>query len=253
MINAIIVDDDHKHAESLRKLIAADFKQVNIVSICYDIITGVQKTDQLKPDLLFLDIEMGVYTGFDLLEMTEHNFEVIFTTSYQKYAIRAIKASALDYLEKPIDHEKLAEALNRYEEKSSQIKIANLLTNFKTQNENQKIALYDKGGLNFIRLNDIVRCHSDNAYTDFFILQENNSFVIQVSKGLNYFEDFLIDKGIFFRVHNQHLINVNHIKRFVKDNGGYLIMDDNSYQTIPLARARKDDFVIFLRQKGIII
>jgi two-component system, LytTR family, response regulator len=254
MIRTIIVDDDPLHLDSLIKLLNAGSQQIDLQCVCYDALSAIEKIDKYQPQLVFLDIEMPPYSGFDVLERVKNrNFEVIFTTSYQQYALQAIKASALDYIEKPVDSDKLAEALNRFEEKNGRLKMNNLISNFKLSDENQKIALYDKGGLNFVKLNDIVRCQTDNAYTEFLILQDKKSTVIQVTKGLSCFEDFLTDKGMFFRVHNQHLININHIKRFVKDNGGYLIMDDNPCLTIPIARARKDDFVSFLKLRGIII
>jgi two-component system, LytTR family, response regulator len=257
MIKTIIVDDDLFHSEALVDLLNELFKHVEVIATCNNVHDAVKKINELKPQLVFLDIEMGTLTGFDLLEMIdERNFEVIFTTAYQQYAIQAIKASALDFIEKPIDKTKLAEALQRYKAKTGEARMVNLLSNFKLNEENQKIALFDNGGLCFFEVKKIVRCQSDNTYTEFFILdgnKKNESFKINVSKGLAHFEDFLLDKGFFFRVHNQHLINVNHIKRYVKDNGGYLVMDDMSGKTIPIARARRDDFLNFLKVKGIIL
>jgi two-component system LytT family response regulator len=132
-----------------------------------------------------------------------------------------------------------------------------LLANLKLNNDDQRIALPDKNGLNFFEIRKIIRCQSDNSYTDFFILDESarkkGSIKMVVSKGFEHFEDFLIGKGLFYRVHNQHIVNVNHIKRYIKDNGGYLIMDDNSGEMIPVARARKEDFLNHLKSKGIIL
>jgi two-component system LytT family response regulator len=254
MIKTIIVDDDFVHVESLVQLLNEDFKQVEIISTCTNVPDGVKKIEEMKPHLVFLDIEMSPYSGFDLLEMIDQrDFDVIFTTAYQKYAIQAIKASALDYIEKPVDKNKLAEALDRYKAKTGNLKMRNLLANFKLNDEDQRIALYDNGGLSFFEIKKIVRCQSDNTYTEFYILDDNKIIRIEISKGLAYFEDFLLDKGFFFRIHNQHLININHIKRYVKDNGGYLIMDDKSGTTIPIARSRKDDFSVFLKSKGIIL
>lgn len=254
MIRTLIVDDDPVHSSSLANLLKENFPEVELLAYCHDVPSAVQMIQHLNPQLLFLDIEMPPYTGFDLLEMVNpRQFEVIFTTSYQQYAIRAIKASALDYIEKPIDIKKLKEALARYKEKESNAKINNLLSNFKLKDENQKIALYDKGALNFFLLKDIIRCQSDNVYTEFLIAQQGKTQRIEMSKGIAHFEDFLVDKGFFFRVHNQHIINVNHIKRFVRDNGGYLIMDNDPATTIPIARSRKEDFISYLKTNGIII
>lgn len=122
----------------------------------------------------------------------------------------------------------------------------------------QIIALPDKNGLNFIEINSIIRCHSDNSYTEFFIRVEEikKGGVIKrivVSKGMEHFENILTQRGWFFRIHNQHLVNIRHIRNYMKNNGGYLIMDDNTEEMIPVARARKEEFIEFLKQKGIII
>ena len=127
----------------------------------------------------------------------------------------------------------------------------------KPDGDDRRIALPDKNGLNFFDLRNIIRCQSDNSYTDFFILDETtrkkSSIKIVVSKGFEHFEDFMTAKGFFYRVHNQHIVNVNHIKKYIKTNGGYLIMDDNSDMMIPIARARREDFLKHLKSKGIIL
>jgi len=258
MIKTIIVDDDYLHLESLEAMIKEHFKQVEIIALCQNIADAINKIDVLKPQLVFLDIEMGTHTGFDLLEMIEHrDFEVIFTTSYQKYAIQALKASALDYIEKPIRKANVEEALLRYKEKTGKARMLNLLANFKLNEEDQKIALPNRKGLSFFEVKNIIRCKSDNSYTEFIVSDESCNPLqiskIVVSKGLNMFEDFLIEKGFFYRIHNQHIVNINHIKKYVKDEGGYLIMDDKSGVPIPIARARRDDFLNYLQSRGIIL
>lgn len=258
MIKTIIVDDDSLHLDSLSAMLTEHFKQVEIIGTCSSVPEAARKIEALKPELVFLDVELGPYSGFDLLEIVnERNFEVIFTTSYQKYAIQAIKASALDYIEKPLNKDSLEEALQRFNQKTEKNKITNLLSNLKTDPEYQRIALVNKNGLNFYKAKDIIRCQSDNSYTEFFILDDNKkngeTIKIEVSKGLTYFEDFLVDKGFFFRVHNQHLINIYQIKKFAKDCGGYLVMQGNPEVNIPIARSHKDDFLYFLKCRGIVI
>lgn len=258
MIRTIVVDDDALHLQSLVGLLGEHFKQVEIIAANTNVPDAATQINQLKPQLVFLDIEMSPYTGFDLLEMVDEcDFEVIFTTSHNRYAIQAIKASALDFIEKPLDKNTLGEALLRYKEKIGKLKMQNLLANFKLNNEDQKIALSDRNGLHFYELKNIIRCQSDNSYTEFHILGEDQKDGITkkiiVSKAINDFEDFLIGKGFFYRVHNRHIVNINRIKKFAKDNGSYLIMDDHSGDTIPVARSQKDDFLSFLRQKGMII
>jgi two-component system LytT family response regulator len=257
MISTVIVDDDVFHIEALTKLLKSHFSQVKIVAVSSNVPDAVEKIDKLKPQLIFLDIEMSPYSGFDLLEMvSERNFEVIFTTAYQQYAIQAIKASALDYIEKPVQINDLKEALARYREKTGNNRIRNLLTNFNLPLNARAIALYNKGGLNFYRVKDIIRCQSDNVYTEFFIFDRNNKSSIirvEVSKGLSYYEDILTSLGSFYRVHNKHIVNIGHIRKYTKEEGGFLIMDDQTNISIPVARARKDDFIRYLKSNGIAI
>jgi two-component system, LytTR family, response regulator len=258
MIRTILVDDDPKHLESLAGLLGEHFKQVEILATCANVPDAARKIDELKPQLVFLDIEMSPYTGFDLLEMVdERDFEVIFTTNYNRYAIQAIKASALDFIEKPLNKISLGDALFRYKEKTGKVKMQNLLSNFKLSYEDQKIALPDKSGLHFYELKNIVRCQSENSYTEFYIIDETKKSgatqQVVVSTAIKDFEDLLMDKGFFYRVHNQHIVNINYIKKFAKDNGSYLVLDVNPREMIPVARSRKDDFMGFLRSKGIII
>jgi two-component system LytT family response regulator len=254
MIKTIIVDDDHLHLESLTAMLTDHFKNVEIMATSSNVPDAVTIIDELRPQLVFLDIEMAPHSGFDLLEMVnERDFEVIFTTNYQKYAVQAIKASALDFIEKPIRKVNLEEALQRYKEKTGKARMLNLLANFKVKDEDQKIALPDNKGMSFFEVKNIIRCQSDNSYTEFFILEEKKIEPVKIiiSKGLAYFEDFLLDRGFFFRIHNQHLINVNHIRKYIKCDGGFLIMDDNS--NIPVARNRKDEFVNYLQSRSIML
>ena len=133
----------------------------------------------------------------------------------------------------------------------------NQTTILKPDGDDLRIALPDKNGLNFFDLGKIIRCQSDNSYTDFFILDESTRkrgcIKVVVSKGFEHFEYFMSAKGFFYRVHNQHIVNVNHIKKYIKNNGGYLIMDDNTDTMIPVARARKEGFLNHLKSRGIIL
>jgi two-component system LytT family response regulator len=255
MIRTLIVDDDLLHLESLQKMLEENFKQVEVIATSSNVPDAVNKINELRPQLAFLDIEMDSFTGFDLLEMVdEHDFEVIFTTSYQQYAIQAIKASALDYIEKPIDTEKLAEALQRYRNKSGQARIKNLLENFKLPHHDQRIALPDSSGMNFYEANRIICCISDNSTTYFQIKTDDPKTPIKrvaVSKGLSLWEDFLFEKGFFFRVHNRYMVNINYIKRFVKSENAYLVIDHLDH--IPVARNRKDELIQFLRTRRMVL
>ena len=132
----------------------------------------------------------------------------------------------------------------------------NLSENMNLMFDDHLIALPDKNGLNFFDIKRIIRCQSDNSYTEFFILDGSSKkkgwIKIVVSKGFGHFEDFLVTKGFFYRVHNQHIVNINHINRYIKSDGGYLMMNDNSGAMVPVARARKEDFLNHLKSRGII-
>jgi len=256
MIRTILVDDDPKHLESLQKILNVHFKQIEIVATADNVPDGARKINELKPQMVFLDVEMGQYSGFDLLEMVdERDFDVIFTTSYQRYAIQAIKASALDYIEKPVDKEKLSEAIQRYRDKTVKNHINNLLENFRLPPQNQRIALADSNGMNFYETNRIICCISDNSTTYFQLKTEDPKTPVKrvaVSKGLSQWEDFLFAKGFFFRVHNKYMININYVKKFVKNENAYLLLE-HFQEHIPVARNRKDEFIQFLRAKGIVL
>lgn len=256
MIKAILVDDDLMHLGSLQKMLSEEFKQVEVIATCANVPDAVAQVNRLKPQLIFLDIEMSPYSGFDLLEMVdERNFEVIFTTSYQRYAIQAIKASALDYIEKPIDKGKLAEAIQRFRHKTSQANIKNLLENFRLPNENQRVALPDNDGMHFFETNRIICCTSDNSTTYFHIKTDDAKAPVRritISKGLTHWEDFFFEKGFFFRVHNRYMVNINYIKRFVKIENSYLVME-HFQEHVPVARGSKNDFVRFLKTKGMVL
>lgn len=255
MIKTIIVDDDLLHLESLQKMLEENFRYVEIIGTSNNVPDAVKKIDNLKPQLVFLDIEIEPLTGFDVLEMVnERDFEVIFTTSYQKYAVQAIKVSALDYIEKPVDKLELGKAMQRYRDKTGMTRINNLLENFKLPPLNQRIALPDNDGMNFFEAGCIVCCVSDNSTTYFHIKTDDPKTPVRkiaISKGLGHWEDFLFEKGFFFRVHNRYMVNINYIKRFVRTENSFLVME-HFQEHVPVARSSKNDFISFLKTKGMV-
>jgi two-component system LytT family response regulator len=249
MIKTIIVDDQHPDIKSLTTILNEHFKQIEIIATSENVPDAVIEIDTLKPQLVFLDIEMGNYSGFQLLEMVQdRDFEVIFTTAYKKYLIQALRVSALDFIYKPVNLEKLKEAVQRFKEKTGKARFENLLANMKLMGQEQKIGLPHSEGLKFFEIRKIIRCTSDNSYTDFYIIGMEKPFTVSI--GIYEYEDLLSDKG-FYRVHKEHLININHIKEYLDGEGGYLKMDDKSNESIPLARARKKDFFAFLKANKI--
>ncbi|MDQ3047909.1 MAG: LytTR family DNA-binding domain-containing protein [Bacteroidota bacterium] len=243
MIKAVVVDDELGARESLSKMIEKNCKHIEIVGKADSTLSAYEAITTKKPDLVFLDIEMPNGNAFDLLEkFKEIDFDIIFTTAYDHYAIRAIKFSAIDYILKPIDPEELIQAVFRFEEKIGQKnmldkKFKALLSNVKPENKLKKVGIPDGDGLIFINLSDIIRCDSDGNYT-FFILTTGKKII--ASRTLGEYEQMFVDDN-FFRVHRSHLINLEHVKKYIKGEGGYVIMTDNSQ--VEVSRRNKNDFL----------
>lgn len=243
MIKAIIVDDELGARESLSKMIEKNCKQIEIVAKVDSMLSAFEAITNKEPDLVFLDIEMPNGNAFDLLEKFKNiNFNIIFTTAYDHYAIKAIKFSAIDYILKPIDPEELVQAVKRFEEKSGQKatldkQFKNLLSNVKPENKLKKVGIPDGDGLVFINLSDIIRCDSDGNYT-FFILTSGKKII--ASRTLGEYEQMFADDN-FFRIHRSHLVNLEHVKKYIKGEGGYVVMSDNSQ--VEVSRRNKTDFL----------
>jgi two-component system LytT family response regulator len=248
MITAIIVDDEQHCRASLETLIVTNFPELSIKATCKSPAEGIQAINDHHPELVFLDVEMSPSNGFEMLrQLDEINFEIIFTTAYEKYAIQAIKFSAMDFLLKPIGKEDLAEAILRMKEKKSHLKSAKkievLLENIKNiENPSKKIVLPAIYGMELIYLQDIIRLDSNGNYTTFHL---KNKQKIVVSKTIKEYEEMLEDMH-FFRVHNSHIINLHYVKNYKKGEGGIVKMEDGS--EIEVSRRRKDDFLIALHE-----
>jgi len=210
-MNCIIIDDENHCIQSLTKLIEKQFSEVNILGTCLDATKAFDLIMQLKPDSIFLDIEMPFLNGFDLLSNFEKLFfEVIFTTAYDAYAIKAIKFSALDYLLKPINPEDLGAAIEKVKSKQSfisqeQLRLATIVNN---RHLPDTIALPAADGLTFTRVNDIIYFSAESNYT---------------------------------RIHNSSLINLKQVKKYIRGDGGEVIMSNG--QNLQVARTRKTDFL----------
>ena len=239
MINAIIIDDERHSCDALKMLLAKCCPQIQVAAICHSGEEGITKIYELKPQLVFLDIEMPHMNGFQMLEqLSAINFEIIFTTSYDQYAITAFKFSALDYLLKPIDREELQKAVEKVSKKISPPVSQQLEILLQKINQPsiavQRIALPTMQGLEFVPVDSIISCSSNNNYTEFFLADKKR---LLVSRSLKEVEDMLVDHS-FLRVHNSHVVNMNAITRYVKGEGGYLVMTDNS--TVDVSRSRKE-------------
>ena len=239
MIKAIIVDDEPNCCEILATLLERYCPQVKVADICYSGQAALLSIIEMNPDIVFLDIEMPHMNGFELLEKLQSvNFKLIFTTSYDQYAIKAIRFSALDYLLKPIDREELQNAVKKAMQvidkpMPQQLEVLMQKLN-KTGNGSQKIALPTMEGLLLIAIDSIISCASERNYTILY-LKEKQKLVI--SRPLKEMEELLEDHS-FLRVHNSYLVNLKEISKYIRGEGGYLIMNDGS--SVDVSRSKKE-------------
>ncbi|MEO6684107.1 MAG: LytTR family DNA-binding domain-containing protein [Ginsengibacter sp.] len=239
MITATIVDDEPDCCEVLATLLERYCKEVRILDICYSAADALRSIKEQPPQMLFLDIEMPLMNGFELLEeLGEVHFELIFTTSYDQYAIKAIQFSALEYLLKPIDREDLQHSVQKAIERRfhpipDQLEM--LIEKIKHPAvAMHKIAIPTLEGFQLVKANSILRCEAQSNYT-FLFLKNKNKLI--ASRNLKEIEKMLEDFA-FIRVHNSHLVNINEIDKYVKGEGGYLIMSDGA--TVNVSRSRKE-------------
>lgn len=243
MIRTIIVDDEEKSRITLKNLITKHCPSLEIADLCDSVASAVVSIAKNAPDLVFLDIEMPFENGFTLFEKIKNpSFQVIFTTAYDQYAIKAIKFSALDYLLKPVDVEDLKSAIAKCVEKrksntNHSDEYEMLLSALKLKSKSAKIAVPTFDGLQMIHANDIVKCVADESYTHITL---TNGTKLVVSRILKEFEDLLSDFN-FFRVHNSSLINLTHVKKYVKGDGGYVLMSDD--ETVEVSRRKKNELL----------
>ena len=238
-LQAIIIDDERHSCDALKMLLDKCCPQIQVTAICYSANEGIAKISELNPDLIFLDIEMPFMNGFQMLEqLPSIDFEIIFTTSYDQYAITAFKFSALDYLLKPVDREELEKAMQKVSKKINPPITQQLEILLQRINQPsipvQRIALPTMQGLEFVPVESIISCSSSNNYTDFFLKDKKR---LLVSRTLKETEDMLADHA-FLRVHNSHVVNLNAITRYVKGEGGYLIMSDGT--SVDVSRSKKE-------------
>lgn len=227
MLKAIIIDDEKKGRDTLNYMINTFCEdKVKIVYLAENVAEGIDAIKLYTPDIVFLDIQMNGETGFDLLEKVEKiNFSIIFTTAYDKYALNAIKFSAIDYLLKPIDIEELNNAIDKAQSKKefdNKLYENYVKNNKTTESENMKIAISTTNGLEFITVKNIVYCKADKGYTYFHL--KNNEKLIS-TKNLKHFEEILIEHD-FLRIHNSNLINLKEINKYNKGEGGSVTMSN---------------------------
>ena len=273
MLNVVIIEDEIRSRETLKSLLTEFCDDVNVLGMAGAVGDAVDLIKKVKPELIFLDIELQTGTGFDVLNQIEdiktspclelniqkdefqtgtgfdvlnqiedRNFDVIFTTAFEQYAIKAIKFSSLDYLLKPIDIDELQEALDKAKERkdttSTSQQLNLLLKNVENKpNQRKKICLSTSDGLEFIDIENICYCEANGSYTNFTIKPDKK---LMVSKNLKEYENLLSDHS-FMRVHNSYLINLNEVKKFVKSEGGYILMNDD--KQVAISQSKREEFL----------
>lgn len=246
-IKAIIIDDEESSRETLSKIIHKYCPSIELIRTAASADEGYELIINQSPDLIFLDIEMPHASGFDLLErFPAVDFKVIFTTAYDQYALKAIKCNAVDYLLKPINIRELMEAVDKVS-KSETGKaevteaIGQMMDSYhKATPKNEKIGISTKAGVEFININDVIRCEADGSYTKLFT--QNGKMILATGK-IKSFEEQLVGHQ-FVRVHNSHLVNINCLQQYIRGEGGIAIMSDGAQ--VPISRRKKDEFLKLL-------
>jgi two-component system LytT family response regulator len=246
-MRALLIDDETDSLESLSAELQVFCPEVEIVGTCNDPRQGLSSIRELKPDLIFLDIEMPHLNAFELLEQLEPiGFDVIFVTAYDEYAVKAFEFNAVDYLLKPVLQSKLIQAVQKVADKNShhlrpqqlQALINNM--NLQSRQEMENIALPTSEGFDFVPINDIRYLQSDNNYTWVHLVTQQKYLVTRTLKDVASMMSF----PRFFRVHQSYCVNLNHVKKYVRGQGGYLVLKDGTQ--IPVSRANKEPLLALL-------
>jgi two-component system, LytTR family, response regulator len=243
MVKALIIDDEKHCCDNLQWQLQQYCPEVEVTAICLSAENGLNEIHRQQPQLVFLDVEMPGMNGFEMLEkLTEINFDIVFTTAFNQYAIRAIKFGALDYLIKPVDKDELRAAVDKvikHSNGNSLKQLAALLTHIRKSNDLsfQKIALPTMHGYELIPLNNIMYCESKSNYTNLCL---NNGQQILVSRTLKDIEE-LLDIEPFFRIHNSYLVNLQYAIRYTRGEGGFLVLNNDI--TLPVSRNKKEELL----------
>jgi two-component system LytT family response regulator len=240
MIRTLIIDDEIKSQKTLHKLLEKYCTGVEVVGFANNVKTGVNAINDLNPDLVFLDISMPDGDGFEVLQQVKNrDFEVVFTTAFNDYAIKAFQFSALHYLLKPINYIELQNAVERYKENHKDLnlneKIQVLFDNL--NKKPQKIVLPTAESLKVVDVEKIMYCKADSSYTHFYFINEDP---MMVSKALSIFEE-LLPSDIFCRIHNKYLINLNFVANYIKGRVGRVILETN--EEFEISAGRKAEFL----------
>ncbi len=246
MIKAILIDDIEQARITFKKDLDAYASDVEVIAEAGGVVEGAKLLRQLKPDILFLDIQMQDGSGFDLLDvLADIPFKIIFITASDAHAIKAFRYAAIDYLLKPVDPDELVRAMDRFRKQQVNENEKYKLLNDSLKNHhkpNERIALHSQDKIHIVNITDILRCESSVNYTSFHFKDGKK---MMVTRTLKDFEDLLNDQG-FYRVHQSHLVNTRFIREYVKTEGGHLIMIDGSM--IPVSTRKRPEVIRMLEE-----
>lgn len=238
---AVIIDDILKARDFLKRDLASFCPQIELVGEAEGVVSGLKVIKNLRPDIVFLDINMNDGSGFDILELLDEiHFKVIFTTASDEYAIKAFKFSAVDYLLKPIDVDELTKAVEKavaQGKSEGQEQVELLRDTVASAERMEKIALHTAEKIHICELKDIIRCESSINYTTFYFEDDHK---VLVTKTLKFYDQLLTGSG-FLRTHQSHLINLIHVKEFIKGDGGYILMNNGA--NIPVSARKRAEVV----------
>jgi two-component system LytT family response regulator len=245
-LKAVIIDDQEDMRNMNRNMLQNNFPEIEVVGEADSVDTGVELLKKTQPDLVLLDIEIKGGTGFNILQKTRpYNFMVIFITAFDEFAIKAIKFSAIDYILKPINETEfcaaIESAISTYERNRVELQVQNLLDHVEDKGKNRRIILRTMESIYLVALEDIVHCESDNSYTTFYLADNKE---ILVSRGIKEYEQMLSPYR-FFRPHQRYLVNLNHVERIDKNDGGSIILKNGN--SIPISHRRKQALLDFLK------
>lgn len=242
-MKALIIDDEQRARNLLRILLEENCPQITEIAEAEDLPKGVALINRIQPDIVFLDIEMPGYSGIQILEFftpEQITFEIIFTTAYSEYAIKAFELNAIDYLLKPLRHEQVENAVKKAADQIGKSRVSERLEELRNAlnvNNIRKIGLPVSNGVLFIEVDDIIMMEADRMYTKVFTGKQGEHLV---SKPLKFFTDHLAGLQEFYKPHRSYLINLKHIRQYVNQDGGYIIMDND--QTVSISKEKKEEF-----------
>ena len=242
----IIIDDESRTRKSIANLLKFSNQNIELIAEAENVKTGLEAISLHSPDIVLLDINMPDGTGFDLLQKIDNpDFKIIFITAYEEFAVKAFEFSAIDYLLKPVDPQKLFNAIekayNLVEQENISLKLNAMFANLEnSSDENKKLVLKTAENIYIVNTKDIIRCQSDGGYTEFYLIDGKR---ILVSRNLKDYEEMLDGYG-FYRIHQSHMINIQYVDHYSKVEGGAVVMKDLS--ELPVARRKKESFLKLL-------